>query len=128
MTSNPSIFEKAILESDDYDDELTEARGHGLDPQAIYEKIAIKDVQMACDVFRETWETHNHQDGFVSLEVAADLAHDEQKSIVAARDFWQRVNRPNVMIKIPGTPEGLGAIEQGIYEGININITLLFAV
>ncbi len=128
MTSNPSIFEKAILESDDYDDDLTEARGQGLDPQAVYEKIAIKDVQMACDVFRETWETHNHQDGFVSLEVAADLAHSEQKSIAGARDFWQRVKRPNVMIKIPGTPEGLGAIEQAIYEGINVNITLLFAV
>jgi transaldolase len=128
MTSNPSIFEKAILESDDYDDELAEASGKDLDSQEIYERIAIKDVQMACDVMRATWESAHHQDGFVSLEVAADLAHDEQKSIAAARDFWSRVNRPNVMIKIPGTPEGLGAIEQGIYEGINVNITLLFAV
>ncbi len=128
MTSNPSIFEKAILDSDDYDDELAEAKSEKLEPQAIYEKIAIKDVQMACDKLRPTWESANHQDGFVSLEVSAEMAHDEQASITAARDFWKRVSRPNVMIKIPGTPEGLGAIEQGIYEGINVNITLLFAV
>ncbi|MGH2914347.1 MAG: transaldolase [Solirubrobacteraceae bacterium] len=128
MTSNPSIFEKAILESDDYAEDLEHARGNDLEPQAVYERIAVRDVQMACDAFRETWEATGHQDGFVSLEVAADLAHDEQRSIDAARDFWARVDRPNVMIKIPGTPEGMGAIEQGIYEGININITLLFAV
>jgi transaldolase len=128
VTSNPSIFEKAILESDDYDDELAEAKGQGLEPQAIYEKIAVKDVRSACDVLRATWDSAHHQDGFVSLEVSADLAHDEHKSIAAARDFWARVNRPNVMIKIPGTREGVGAIEQAIYEGININITLLFAV
>jgi transaldolase len=127
-TSNPSIFEKAILDSDDYDDELAEVKGQGLEPQAVYEKIAIKDVQMACDVFRETWDTHHHQDGFVSLEISADMAHDGTRSIEAARDFWKRVNRPNVMIKIPGTPEGLDAIETAIYEGINVNITLLFAV
>lgn len=128
MTSNPSIFEKAILESDDYEADLAECRGEGMDPQAVYERIAIRDVQLAADVLRPSWEAAHHQDGFVSLEIAADLAHDEQRSIAAARDFWQRVNRPNVMIKIPGTPEGFGAIEQGIYEGININITLLFAV
>jgi transaldolase len=127
-TSNPAIFEKAILDSDDYEDDLAEAKGKGREPQEVYEKIAIKDVQMACDVFRPTWESSHHQDGFVSLEVSADMAHDEERSIEAARDFWKRVNRPNVMIKIPGTPEGLGAIEKGIYEGININITLLFAV
>ena len=127
-TSNPSIFEKAILESDDYDDELAAAKGQGLEPQAIYEKIAIKDVQMACDVFRETWDTHHHQDGFVSLEISADMAHDGERSIEAARDFWKRVDRRNVMIKIPGTPEGLDAIEKAIYDGINVNITLLFAV
>jgi transaldolase len=128
MTSNPSIFEKAILGSDDYDEQLAELAGQRLEPQAIYEEIAIKDVQMACDVMRPTWDSTNRQDGFVSLEVAADMAHDEQRSLAGARDFWKRVSRPNVMIKIPGTPEGVGAIEQAIYEGININITLLFAV
>ena len=129
VTSNPSIFEKAILESEDYDEQLKELwRGEGLTAQDIYEHLAIRDVQLACDVLRPVWEAHHHQDGFVSLEVAADLAHDTEKSIDGARDFWKRVNRPNVMIKIPGTPEGVGAIEQAIYEGINVNVTLLFAV
>jgi transaldolase len=127
-TSNPSIFEKAILGSDEYDEQLEGLAGQDLDAQAIYEHIAIKDVQMACDVMRDTWEANHHQDGFVSLEIGADMAHDTERSIAAARDFWKRVNRPNVMIKIPGTREGLPAIEQGIYDGININITLLFAV
>jgi transaldolase len=130
MTSNPSIFDKAILDpkSDAYDEQLEALAGEGLDAQAIYEALAIADVQHACDVLRDLYESSNHQDGFVSLEVAADLAHDEQRSIEGARTFWQRVKRPNVMIKIPGTPEGVGAIEQGIYEGININVTLLFSV
>jgi transaldolase len=127
-TSNPSIFEKAILGSDDYDDQLKELSGEGLSAQEIYEHVAIKDVQMACDVHRPTWEATHHQDGFVSLEVSADIAHDTEASINGARDFWQRVNRPNLMIKIPGTTEGLPAIEKCIAEGININITLLFAV
>ena len=128
VTSNPSIFEKSILESEDYDDQLHELFAQDLSAQAIYEHLAIRDVQEACDVMRDTYEGAGHQDGLVSLEVAADLAHDEQKSIAGARDFWKRVKRPNVMIKIPGTPEGLGAIEQAIFEGININVTLLFAV
>jgi hypothetical protein len=119
VTSNPSIFEKAILDSDDYNEELAELAGQDLDAQDIYERIAIADVQHACDVLRETWESHHHQDGFVSLEIAADMAHDGERSIAAARDFWKRVNRPNVMIKIPGTPEGLSAVEQAIYEGIH---------
>jgi transaldolase len=130
VTSNPSIFEKSILESEDYDEQLNEliASGDDLSGQEIYEHLAIRDVQDACDVMRPVWEDSHHQDGFVSLEVAADLAHDSQKSIAGARDFWKRVNRPNVMIKIPGTPEGLPAIEQAISEGINVNITLLFSV
>ncbi|HEY2320958.1 MAG TPA: transaldolase [Solirubrobacteraceae bacterium] len=127
-TSNPSIFEKAILGSDDYDNDLKELASQGLSPQEIYEHLAIKDVQMACDVHRPTWEATHHQDGFVSLEVSADMAHDTEASINGARDFWKRVNRPNLMIKIPGTTEGLPAIEKCISEGININITLLFSV
>ena len=127
-TSNPSIFEKAILGSDDYQDDVKELAGQGLSPQEIYEHVAIKDVQMACDVHRPTWEATHHQDGFVSLEVSADMAHDTEKSINGARDFWKRVNRPNLMIKIPGTTEGIPAIEKCISEGININITLLFSV
>src|ERR1700744_5085084 len=127
--SNPSIFEKAILGSaDDYDEDLKKLAGEGLSAQEIYEHLAIKDVQMACDVHRPTWEATHHQDGFVSLEVSADIAHDTEKSINGARDFWKRVNRPNLMIKLPGTTEGLPAIEKCISEGININITLLFSV
>ena len=128
VTSNPSIFEKSILESEDYDEQLTELFAQDLTAQEIYEHVAIRDVQEACDVMRPVYEDANHTDGFVSLEIAADMAHDGEKSIAAARDFWKRVKRPNVMIKIPGTPEGLGAIEKAISEGINVNITLLFGV
>ncbi len=129
VTSNPSIFEKAILESDDYDEQLHELFDKGeTRAQAIYEEVPIHDVQGACDVMRETYESNNHNDGFVSLEVAADLAHDPERTIVAVKDFWTRVKRPNVMIKIPGTREGLGPIEEAIYSGINVNITLLFSV
>src|SRR5436305_2046293 len=127
VTSNPSIFEKAIIESNEYDADLRELAHEQLDAQAVYERIAIKDVQLAADVLRQVWEASNHNDGFVSLEVAPDIAHDRQRTIAAARDFWKRVSRPNVMIKIPGTPEGVGAIEQAIQEGININTTLLFS-
>ncbi len=130
VTSNPSIFEKAMLdpESDDYDEQLESLARDGLEAQAIYEALAVSDVQHACDVMRDLYESSHHQDGFVSLEVSADLAHDENLSIEAARTFWKRVKRPNIMIKIPGTPEGVGAIEQAIYEGINVNVTLLFSV
>jgi transaldolase len=128
VTANPSIFEKAILESDDYDDELAALAHESLDAQAIYERLAIKDVQMACGVLRQVWDAEHGTDGFVSLEVAPDIAHDSERTLEAARDFWQRVSRPNVMIKIPGTPEGVGAIEEAIYEGINVNVTLLFSV
>jgi transaldolase/glucose-6-phosphate isomerase len=127
-TANPSIFEKAILGSEDYDDDLREMAREQLDAQAMYERIAVKDVRMACDVFRESYDSHRRGDGFVSLEVAPDIAHDAQGSIQAARDFWVRVDRPNLMIKIPGTVEGAKAIQEAIYEGININVTLLFSI
>ncbi len=128
VTANPSIFEKAILGSEDYDEELEAMAREQLDAQAIYERLAIRDVQLACEVLRQVWDAEHGTDGFVSLEVAPDIAHDADLSLNAARDFWQRVSRPNVMIKIPGTPEGVKAIEQAIYEGINVNVTLLFAV
>jgi transaldolase len=130
VTSNPSIFEKAILKSDDYDEQLRELfdGDENMSAQAIYEELAIHDVRGACDVLRQTYEDNRHQDGFVSLEVAADLAHDPARTIAAAKDFWKRVDRPNLMIKIPGTKEGLGPIEEAIYSGINVNITLLFSV
>src|ERR1700735_5316682 len=128
--SNPSIFEKAILESDDYDEQLHELfdSDSEMSAQAIYEELAIHDVRGACDVLRQTYEDNHHQDGFVSLEVAADLAHDPVRTIAAAKDFGGRVDRPNLRIKIPGTKEGVGPVEEAIYAGLNINITLLFAV
>jgi transaldolase / glucose-6-phosphate isomerase len=128
VTSNPSIFEKAILGSTDYDEDLKTLAQQDLDAQAIYEQVAIRDVQLAADVLADVHREANGRDGFVSLEVAPDLAHDAERTIEAARSFWRRVDRPNVMIKIPGTVEGAKAIEEAIYEGINVNVTLLFSV
>jgi transaldolase/glucose-6-phosphate isomerase len=128
VTSNPAIFEKAILGSPDYDDDLREMAEAGLTPREIYERIAIQDVQMGADVLRTVHDELDGLDGFVSLEVMPDLAHDTDATLAQARDYWQRVDRPNVMIKIPGTPQGVPAIEQAIYEGINVNVTLLFSV
>jgi transaldolase/glucose-6-phosphate isomerase len=128
MTSNPAIFEKAILGSDDYDEELRELSAQDMNAREIFEHLAIHDVQLAADVLRPVWEEAEGHDGFISLEVAPELAHDTEGTLEEARSFWERVDRPNVFIKIPGTEEGLPAIEQAIYEGININITLLFSI
>jgi transaldolase/glucose-6-phosphate isomerase len=128
VTSNPAIFEKAILGSSDYDEDLRTLARENLDSTAIYEHIAIRDVQLAADVLAEVHRSSNGRDGFVSLEVAPELAHDTEGTIEQVRSFWKRVDRANVMIKIPGTPEGIPAIEQALYEGINVNVTLLFSV
>ena len=128
VTSNPSIFEKAIAGSGDYDESIRRYVKEGLDAAQIFEKLAIEDIQNATDVFREVYERTGGRDGYVSLEVSPLLAHDTQGSIEEARRLFRAVNRPNVMIKIPGTKEGLPAIEQTLYEGININITLLFGI
>ncbi len=128
MTSNPAIFEKAILGSPDYDEQIEELARGGALARAIYQEIAIQDVQEAADVLRSVFDDLDGDDGYVSLEVDPDLAFDSDRTIAQAREYWSRVDRPNVMIKIPGTPDCLPAIEQAIYEGININVTLLFAV
>jgi transaldolase/glucose-6-phosphate isomerase len=128
VTSNPAIFEKAILGSPDYDDELRELAERGLGPHDIYDEIAIRDVQLAADVLHPVWDDLDHADGFVSLEVSPYLAHDTDRTLEQVRDYWKRVDRPNLMIKIPGTDEGVPAIEQAISEGINVNVTLLFSV
>jgi transaldolase / glucose-6-phosphate isomerase len=128
VTANPAIFEKAILGSRDYDAQLAALAAGGADRRAVYETLAVTDVQMAADVLRPVWEQAGHRDGFVSLEVAPDLAHDTEGTLAEARRFWRELDRPNVMIKIPGTPEGFPAIEQATYEGLNINVTLLFSV
>jgi transaldolase/glucose-6-phosphate isomerase len=128
VTANPSIFEKAILGSDDYNEDLEAFAREQLEPQEIYDRLAGKDVQLACDVLRSVHDESGGQDGFVSLEVAPEIAYDTERTLDMARVYWKAVDRPNLMIKIPGTPKGVPAIEQAIYEGINVNITLLFAV
>ena len=128
VTANPAIFEKAILGSDDYDSEIAEMAKAGESAQSIYERIAVGDVQMAADVLRPVYDQLEGADGFVSLEVAPDLARDTEGTLKEARSYWQRVDRPNLFIKIPGTDEGVPAIEEAIYEGINVNVTLLFSV
>jgi transaldolase/glucose-6-phosphate isomerase len=128
MTSNPAIFEKAIAESSLYDDILkTLASRSDLDTKGRYEQIAIRDIQGAADVLRPVYESSKFRDGYVSLEVSPLLALKTQETIDEARRLWKAVNRENVMIKIPGTAEGLPAIRQAIGEGINVNVTLLFS-
>src|ERR1700736_1192926 len=128
MTSNPSIFEKAIGESSLYDDLLKSlASQKELSTTAIYEQIAIRDIQDAADALRPVYEESKFRDGYVSLEVSPYLARKTQETIDEARRLWKAVKRENVMIKVPGTAEGLPAIRQLIGEGININVTLLFA-
>ncbi len=126
VTSNPAILEQAILGSSDYDEELRELAHDGLDAVALYERMVVADLQGAADVLRPVYDEHG--DGFVSFEVMPDRAHDTEGTLAQAREYWARLDRPNTMIKIPGTPEGVPAIEQAIFEGINVNVTLLFGV
>jgi len=128
MTSNPSIFEKAIADSSLYDDMLHSlAAQKGLSPTAKYEQIAIRDIQDAADALRAVYEESNFRDGYVSLEVSPYLALKTNETLEEARRLWKTVRRDNVMIKVPGTAQGIPAIQQLIGEGININVTLLFA-
>jgi len=127
-TANPSIFEKAIAGSHDYDTEIAAMVREKKSALEIYETLAIEDVQMACDVFRPIYNKTKGADGFVSIEVNPKLAHDTQGTIAEAKRFFQAADRPNVMVKIPGTKEGVPAIEECLYAGLNINITLLFSI
>jgi transaldolase/glucose-6-phosphate isomerase len=127
MTSNPSIFAKAITGSKDYSDILESPDAKKLNAKQLYEKIAVRDVQDAADIFRPVYDETRRRDGYVSLEVSPTLALERDKSLEEARRLWKMVNRPNVMIKVPGTKECIPAIRQLLEEGININITLLFA-
>ena len=127
MTSNPTIFEKAITGSKNYSDILESPDSKKLDAKGVYEKIAIRDVQDATDIFKGVYAETKGRDGYVSLEVSPLLANDTQKTIDEARRLWKTVSRENVMIKVPATPEGIPAIRQLLEDGININITLLFA-
>ncbi len=127
MTSNPSIFAKAISTSKDYSDILDSPDAKRLNATQLYEKIAVRDVQDAADIFRPVYNESRNRDGYVSLEVSPTLALEMQKTLDEARRLWKMVSRPNVMIKVPGTKECIPAIRQLLEEGININITLLFA-
>jgi transaldolase len=128
MTANPTIFQQAIAAGHDYDDTINRLLGKGADPVTIYETLAVEDIQVACDQFRSVYDSTDGADGFVSLEVAPGLAHDTDGTIAEARRLWKWVNRPNLMIKVPGLPEGVPAIEALLAEGINVNVTLLFAI
>jgi transaldolase / glucose-6-phosphate isomerase len=128
VTSNPTIFNQAMLGSDDYDEQLAELARAGRTTREIYQEMAIQDIQDACDVLRVVYDETGGADGFVSFEVDPDLAFDTKRTMEQAREYWGRVDRPNLMIKIPGTTEGVPAIEEMIYEGRNINVTLLFGV
>ncbi len=128
ITSNPKIFSEAMSKGNRYDDQIRALSEKEKEVDRIYESLAIKDIQNACDMLREVYDSSGGVDGFVSLEVSPYLAKDTEKSKEDARRLFKAVDRPNCFIKIPGTKEGIPAIEEMLYEGININITLLFAI
>jgi transaldolase len=126
-TSNPSIFANAVLKSDLYDDDIASAPADAT-PQQIFERAAAADITQACDLMRPVWEKAGGRDGFISLEVEADLAFDGEGTIRRAREVWAQIGRPNLMVKVPGTEPGVAAFRQLTADGVNINVTLLFSV
>lgn len=128
VTSNPSIFEKAIAGSNDYDEAIHSLTLNGMNSDEIYQALTVEDIQNVADLLRPTYSRTDGRDGFVSLEVSPGLAHDSDGTIAEARRLWSLVDRPNAMIKVPATPEGLPAIQQLTGEGMNVNITLLFGL
>ena len=128
MTSNPTIFQKAIAETELYDEDIRRLAAEGKTTAGIFEGLAVADVQKAADLFRPVYDENRGNDGFVSIEVGPHLALDTQGTILEARRLWKECGRPNAMVKIPATGPGIPAIRQCLAEGININITLLFSV
>jgi transaldolase len=128
VTSNPSIFQKAITESDDYDESIRDLILQGISGEEIFRTLAVEDIQRVADLLRPMYDRTDGRDGFVSLEVSPKLAHDTAGTIAEARELWALVNRPNAMIKVPATSEGIPAISELTGEGINVNITLLFGL
>jgi transaldolase len=128
VTANPTIFDKSISSGHTYDEQINQLIKEGKSTNEIYEALIITDIQTVADVLRPIYDQTNGLDGYVSLEVSPDLAHHTDGTLSEVRRFWKMVNRPNLMIKIPGTPEGLPAIRQSLIEGININITLIFSM
>ena len=126
LTSNPTIFHKAMSSGDSYDAQIRDAASRGLDAKAIYEELAVRDIQAVADLLRPVYEQSNQQDGFVSLEVSPDLAYDASRSVLEGRRLWAAVDRPNLMIKIPGTKAGIPAVTALLGEGVNVNVTLVF--
>jgi transaldolase len=127
MTSNPTIFQKALASSDAYDEQLVAAE-HGLTPMQLFELVETTDVRDACDIFAGVYSSTRGADGYVSIEVSPGVSNSAEATVEEARRLWKTVDRPNVMVKVPGTPEGAIAVRRLIAEGINVNITLLFAI
>ena len=128
VTSNPSIFEKSISSSDEYDSSIYEYTNEGLGPEQIFEKLAIADISKACDLLHSTYLQSNFTDGFASIEVNPNLAHDTSATIKAGLRIFEQINKPNVMIKVPATNAGIPAIRELISMGINVNVTLIFSL
>ncbi len=128
VTSNPTIFEKAIGHTPDYDDQIRELVQQGKNTDEVYTALVLQDIGDAADIFRPIYDRTNGLDGYISIEVSPDLAHNTELTLRDARHFFQTLNRPNIMIKVPATPEGIPVIEQLISEGINVNVTLIFAL
>ena len=128
VTANPTIFQKSISSGNAYDEQITQLIQEGKSTNEIYEALVISDICTVADILRPIYDRTNRQDGFVSLEVSPELAHDTERTLAEVRRFWKTVDRPNLMIKIPATPEGIPAIQQALTDGININITLIFSL
>jgi len=128
ITSNPAIFSKAITQGQEYDAQIRQVTAAGGTIEAVYEALVVTDIRNACDILRPVFDKTGGVDGFLSLEVSPHLARDTDGSVAEGRRLWQAVDRPNLLIKIPGTAEGVPAIEQLLFEGINVNVTLLFSI
>jgi transaldolase len=130
ITSNPTIFQKAIAGSTDYDGVIQESISSDphLDVKNLLEKLSIEDIQLAADVLKQVYDETDGMDGYVSFELSPHLAHDTEGSISEARRLWKKIDRPNLMLKVPATPEGIPVIETLIAEGINVNVTLMFSL
>ncbi len=127
-TSNPTIFQQGISSGAEYTGDIRRLSSRGLDAEAICWEIMIADVREACDIFRPLYDATGGEHGYVSLELNPTLAHETEASIAQARELWSRVDRANLMLKVPGTPEGIPVIETLLFEGLNVNVTLLFSV
>ena len=128
VTANPTIFQKSISSGHAYDEQITQLISEGKSTSDIYETMIIQDIRTVADMLRPIYDRTNMQDGYVSLEVSPDLAHDTNATIAEVRRFWKMVDRPNLLVKIPATPEGIPAIQAALSEGINVNITLIFSI